>query len=76
MKWLFEGYNDQIDFYIQQLRLAGSDLRLQQDISGLIPGNYAVINQQGLAQQLQQQYSVKRVDEKYGCSVYLVQSRL
>ncbi len=72
----FEGYNGQVNFYIQQHQLRGSQVRLQSDVSSLEPGSYAVVNQPALKEQIEQQYSLKKVNELYGCAVYLVQARL
>jgi hypothetical protein len=72
----YEGYSAQLLFYIRPLQHQKINTVITSDITLLQPGQYAVINQDTIKAQLLQHYRVKKLDEKFGCTVYLVQSRL
>lgn len=74
--FLYSGYNGQLAFYITQLQIQHVGVQLNASVEGLTPGSYAVVSQQEIQALLLQHYSVKPLYEKYGCTVYLVQSRL
>jgi hypothetical protein len=72
----YEGYNGQIAFYIRALQARGDKLRIRGDVRNLSPGDHVVISQKTLEKELISTYSVKMVSQKFGCTVYLVHSRL
>jgi 4-amino-4-deoxy-L-arabinose transferase-like glycosyltransferase len=72
----YDGYNAQLLFYIRPLQHQKINTVAITDITMLQPGQYAVVNQDALKAQLFRHYRVKKLDERFGCTVYLVQSRL
>jgi 4-amino-4-deoxy-L-arabinose transferase-like glycosyltransferase len=72
----YSGYHVQVDFYLIRLQLKGVDARLIENTEGLGPRQLVVVSQENMEQDLLQHYRVTRTDEKYGCRVYLVHSRL
>jgi len=71
----YSGYNGHIAFYVQKLQLAGHDIALESGIDSLQPGAYVVLSESSLQEALGKKFSVQEAGEKYGCRVYLVQSR-
>lgn len=68
----FDGYSTHLNFYIKQLQLKKSNVRLCSELSGLRAGNFVVISQNHMKQKLEELYSAEKILEKYGCSVYIV----
>jgi 4-amino-4-deoxy-L-arabinose transferase-like glycosyltransferase len=72
----YEGYHAQINFYIEKLKFTNNLAQFSEDIPELYPGREVVVNQPSLEQKLLSMYQVKTVEKKYGCTVYLVLTRL
>jgi 4-amino-4-deoxy-L-arabinose transferase-like glycosyltransferase len=71
----YSDYNGQLYYYISRLQAQPSGVQLFSNVDGLGPGRIVVISQPDLQTQLLQRYPVKKLDEKFGCTVYLVQTR-
>lgn len=71
----YTGYSGQINFYIQKLTIEGVKTALHNNVEGLNAGNYAVVSEEELVTTLEKQYAVKKVEERFGCTVYLVLRR-
>lgn len=72
----YEGYNGQIAFYIRKLQLEKMDVHLTNYTEGLPPGRHVVVSQPAMEQQLLGSYAVKKIGEQFGCTEYIVLSRL
>jgi len=70
----YSDYNGQLYYYVNRLQAQGSGVRLFADTDGLPAGRTVVVSEPALEQSLLQRYPVKKLGEKFGCTVYLVRS--
>ncbi len=72
---VYEGYTSQFQFYISAFKVKGQNIYLQQNAEHLKPGDRVLINQEIIKKSILEKYAVKILEEKFGCSMYLVSSR-
>ena len=68
----YDGHNSHLRFYVKQLQLGKSTVRLCTNIDSLQAGDCVVVSQDELRQKLQQRYQLEKLNEQFGCSVYLI----
>ena len=72
----YSDYNGQIKFYVEVLRHQGVKVDLNNSLEFLSAGKKVVVSQKPLMDSLQQNFAVQKLEEAFGCTVYLVQRRL
>ena len=73
--FIYDGYNGQIDFYIEALRRKKINVRLTSSSNDLQPGDRAVVCQEEVEAGLLRSRPVKKLETNSGCTVYLVLSQ-
>jgi len=73
----FRGYNAPTNFYVKLLRSEGTNIEMRDHIGRLVPGAHAVVvaSQNDMLEEVEDVYSVSRIDERFGCVVDTVLDR-
>lgn len=72
----YTDYHGQIKFYIEALRHQGVKVDLHHTLDYVPPGKKLVVSQKSVTDSLQKGFIVQKLEEAFGCTVYLVQRRL
>jgi hypothetical protein len=72
----YSDYHGQIKFYIEVLRHQGVKVDFNHNFNYVQPGQKVVISQKPMEDTLLKQFSVQKLEQAFGCTVYLVQQRL
>jgi 4-amino-4-deoxy-L-arabinose transferase-like glycosyltransferase len=66
----YDGYDGQIDFYIKKLQAEGMLVQLQNTVENITGGKIVVVSQEKLNNDLLTKYLVKKIDGRFGCTIY------
>jgi 4-amino-4-deoxy-L-arabinose transferase-like glycosyltransferase len=69
----YGGYNGPANFYVKLLRARGVYVEARGPVRNLAPGMHVVVSEEKARGDLEAMYTVQRIEERLGCTVYSVQ---
>lgn len=68
-------HNAHLRFYIRQLQTQNVQVSIRNNVQSLERGMHVVVSEDNLKKQLEENYLAQKLHEKFGCTVYFIQSR-